>query len=160
MRGTVLYGPGDVRFEDREDPKIIEPTDAVIRMPATCVCGSDLWPYRGLQPIKRPDADGTRVLRLRRRGRQRGQVRQAGAIRGRLVRHVGQHLSSLPVRLPVLVRASRVHAAGAGAVSARTAGGRDAGADARTCPPTISCRACWRHRTCWARAGSPPMRRT
>lgn len=58
MRGTVLYGPGDVRFEDRETPKIIEPTDAVIRMAATCVCGSDLWPYRGLQPIKGPTPMG------------------------------------------------------------------------------------------------------
>jgi threonine dehydrogenase-like Zn-dependent dehydrogenase len=58
MRGTVLYGPGDVRFEEREDPKIIEPTDAVIRLPATCVCGSDLWPYRGLQPINGPTPMG------------------------------------------------------------------------------------------------------
>jgi threonine dehydrogenase-like Zn-dependent dehydrogenase len=54
MRGAVLYGPRDVRFEEREDPKIIEPTDAVIRIAATCVCGSDLWPYRGLQPINGP----------------------------------------------------------------------------------------------------------
>src|SRR3954453_5817227 len=58
MRGTVLYGPGDVRFEEREEPKIIEPTDAVIRIPATCVCGSDLWPYRGLQPINGPTPMG------------------------------------------------------------------------------------------------------
>jgi threonine dehydrogenase-like Zn-dependent dehydrogenase len=58
MRGTVLYGPGDVRFEEREDPRIIEPTDAVIRIPATCVCGSDLWPYRGLQPINGPTPMG------------------------------------------------------------------------------------------------------
>jgi threonine dehydrogenase-like Zn-dependent dehydrogenase len=58
MRGTVLYGPGDIRFEDRETPKIIEPTDAVIRIPATCVCGSDLWPYRGLQPIDGPTPMG------------------------------------------------------------------------------------------------------
>jgi threonine dehydrogenase-like Zn-dependent dehydrogenase len=58
MQGTVLYGPRDVRFEDREDPKIIEPTDAVIRLPATCVCGSDLWPYRGLQPINGPTPMG------------------------------------------------------------------------------------------------------
>jgi hypothetical protein len=36
MRGTVLYGPGDIRFEDRETPKVIEPSDAVIRMAATC----------------------------------------------------------------------------------------------------------------------------
>jgi threonine dehydrogenase-like Zn-dependent dehydrogenase len=58
MRGTVLYGPGDVRFEEREDPGIVEPTDAVIRMAATCVCGSDLWPYRGLQPISGPTPMG------------------------------------------------------------------------------------------------------
>jgi threonine dehydrogenase-like Zn-dependent dehydrogenase len=47
MRGTVLYGPRDVRFEERPAPTIIDPTDAVIRLSATCVCGSDLWPYRG-----------------------------------------------------------------------------------------------------------------
>jgi len=58
MRGTVLYGPGDIRFEDCETPKIVEPTDAVIRMVATCVCGSDLWPYRGLQPINGPTPMG------------------------------------------------------------------------------------------------------
>ncbi len=49
MRGAVLHGPHDLRFEERETPTIIKPTDAVIRMSATCVCGSDLWPYRGLQ---------------------------------------------------------------------------------------------------------------
>ena len=58
MRGTVLYGPRDVRFEDREMPKVMEPTDAVLRIAATCVCGSDLWPYRGLQPINGPTPMG------------------------------------------------------------------------------------------------------
>src|SRR5690242_10811992 len=58
MKGTVLYGPRDIRFEDREDPKIIEPTDAILRLSATCVCGSDLWPYRGLQPIDGPTPMG------------------------------------------------------------------------------------------------------
>src|SRR5881397_2627629 len=58
MRGAVLYGPRDIRFEEREAPKIVEPTDAVIRITATCVCGSDLWPYRGLQPIKGPTPMG------------------------------------------------------------------------------------------------------
>ena len=48
MRGAVLYGPRDVRFEERAAPRIVEPTDAVIRIAATCVCGSDLWPYRGI----------------------------------------------------------------------------------------------------------------
>jgi threonine dehydrogenase-like Zn-dependent dehydrogenase len=58
MRGAVLYGPRDIRFEDRETPKIVEPTDAVIRIAVTCVCGSDLWPYRGLQPIDGPTPMG------------------------------------------------------------------------------------------------------
>ena len=58
MKGTVLYKPGDIRFEDQPDPKITEPTDAVIRMAATCVCGSDLWPYRGLQPTNGPTTMG------------------------------------------------------------------------------------------------------
>src|SRR2546427_10415888 len=58
MKGTVLYGPGDIRFEDREMPKIVEPTDAILRLAATCVCGSDLWPYRGLQPIDGPTPMG------------------------------------------------------------------------------------------------------
>jgi threonine dehydrogenase-like Zn-dependent dehydrogenase len=43
--------PGDVRVEEREDPRIVEPTDAVIRLTATCICGSDLWPYRGVEPV-------------------------------------------------------------------------------------------------------------
>jgi threonine dehydrogenase-like Zn-dependent dehydrogenase len=51
MRGVVMYGPGDVRVEDRPDPTIIEPTDAIIRLTATCICGSDLWPYRGAEPV-------------------------------------------------------------------------------------------------------------
>jgi threonine dehydrogenase-like Zn-dependent dehydrogenase len=58
MRGAVLYGPRDVRFEERETPKIMKPTDAIIRISATCVCGSDLWPYRGIQPIAQPTPMG------------------------------------------------------------------------------------------------------
>jgi threonine dehydrogenase-like Zn-dependent dehydrogenase len=58
MRGAVLYAPGDVRVEDRDDPKIIEPTDTIIRLSATCVCGSDLWPYRGLDAGQGPSPLG------------------------------------------------------------------------------------------------------
>src|SRR5207245_3599131 len=58
MRGAVLYGPRDVRFEERETPKIVKPTDSIIRISATCVCGSDLWPYRGIQPIAQPTPMG------------------------------------------------------------------------------------------------------
>ncbi|HEY9290939.1 MAG TPA: zinc-dependent alcohol dehydrogenase family protein [Microlunatus sp.] len=54
MRGTILYGAGDVRVEDRDDPKITQPTDAIIRTVAACVCGSDLWPYRGVDRVTEP----------------------------------------------------------------------------------------------------------
>jgi threonine dehydrogenase-like Zn-dependent dehydrogenase len=46
-----MHTAGDVRVEEREDPKVIDPTDAVIRLTATCICGSDLWPYRGVEPV-------------------------------------------------------------------------------------------------------------
>jgi threonine dehydrogenase-like Zn-dependent dehydrogenase len=58
MRGAVLYAPGDVRVEERDDPRIVEPTDAVIRLSATCVCGSDLWPYRGVEAVDGPSVMG------------------------------------------------------------------------------------------------------
>jgi threonine dehydrogenase-like Zn-dependent dehydrogenase len=58
MRGAVLYGPGDVRVETLEDPTILKPTDAIIRLPVTCICGSDLWPYRGAQPVDGPTPMG------------------------------------------------------------------------------------------------------
>src|SRR5436305_6909867 len=50
MRGAVLHAPGDIRVEHRPDPTIVEPTDAIVRLTATCICGSDLWPYRGIEP--------------------------------------------------------------------------------------------------------------
>jgi threonine dehydrogenase-like Zn-dependent dehydrogenase len=54
MRGAIIHGKGDVRFEERPTPTIQQPTDAVIKMTATCVCGSDLWTYRGIAPLKEP----------------------------------------------------------------------------------------------------------
>src|SRR3982751_1986931 len=51
MRGVVMHAPGDIRVEEREDPKIIEPTDAVIRLAATCICVSTLWPSSGPDPV-------------------------------------------------------------------------------------------------------------
>ncbi len=47
MRGVIMHAPGDVRVIDRDRPTIEAPTDAVIRVVAACVCGSDMWPYRG-----------------------------------------------------------------------------------------------------------------
>jgi threonine dehydrogenase-like Zn-dependent dehydrogenase len=54
MRVAVMYGPGDVRVEDRPEPTILKPTDAIIRLAATCICGSDLWPYWGIEPVDQP----------------------------------------------------------------------------------------------------------
>ncbi len=54
MRGAVLYAPGDVRLDTRPDPRIENPTDAIIKLAATCVCGSDLWPYRGIEEVNGP----------------------------------------------------------------------------------------------------------
>lgn len=54
MRATVMHAPGDVRVEDRGKPAIQQPTDAVIKVVAACVCGSDLWPYRGADTLNEP----------------------------------------------------------------------------------------------------------
>lgn len=76
MKAAVLHAPRDLRIEEREMPRILKPTDAVIRVAAACVCGSDLWPYRGIQAIASPmpmgheycgviEEVGTEVLALR-----------------------------------------------------------------------------------------------
>lgn len=65
-----MHGPGDVRVEEVPLPSLVEPTDAIIRLDATCICGSDLWPYRGIQPIKRPIRMGHEYI---------GTVEQVGA---------------------------------------------------------------------------------
>jgi threonine dehydrogenase-like Zn-dependent dehydrogenase len=54
LRVAVMYAPGDVGVEDRPDPTILAPTDAIIRLSATCICGSDLWPYWGIEPVDAP----------------------------------------------------------------------------------------------------------
>ena len=51
MRATTIHAPGDIRFEEVPDPVIKEPTDAIIKVVAGCICGSDLWPYRGHNDI-------------------------------------------------------------------------------------------------------------
>src|SRR6266550_2979754 len=54
MRATVMFGAGDVRIENVPDAGIIEPTDVVVAVSRACICGSDLWPYRGMEEI--PDS--------------------------------------------------------------------------------------------------------
>ena len=85
-----MHGPGDVRIEDLDVPSVVEPTDAVIEVAAACICGSDLWPYRGLEPsdgrpmgheyvgtvprclpLQSADSDGPRIRGHSHRGRRR-----------------------------------------------------------------------------------------
>ena len=54
MRATVIHGTRDIRLEHVPDPVVALPTDAVVRVVASCVCGSDLWPYRGITDVDSP----------------------------------------------------------------------------------------------------------
>ena len=56
MRATTIHAPGDIRWEEVPDPTIAAPTDAIVRVLVGCVCGSDLWRYRGIEAIVRPGA--------------------------------------------------------------------------------------------------------
>jgi len=58
MRGAVMHAPGNVQVEEREDPKLLAPGDAILRLTATCICGSDLWPWRGIDEVHDPSPMG------------------------------------------------------------------------------------------------------
>jgi threonine dehydrogenase-like Zn-dependent dehydrogenase len=58
MRATTIHAPGDIRVEDVPDPTIEAPTDAIVKVAAGCICGSDLWPYRGHNDITAGDTIG------------------------------------------------------------------------------------------------------
>ena len=58
MRGVVMYGPGDVRVDERDVPELVAPTDAILRVVASCICGSDLWPWRGADAVTKPNPMG------------------------------------------------------------------------------------------------------
>src|SRR5438132_5550638 len=62
MRATVMYGAGDVRIEDVPDARLIEPTDALLRVTRACICGSDLWPYRSMEPSEGGQRMGHEVI--------------------------------------------------------------------------------------------------
>src|SRR5208337_2102111 len=135
MLGTILYGARDVRCEEVPEPKLLHPTDAVIRLSATCICGSDLWPYRGLDDVASPMAMGHEYC---------GVVEEVGSavttVRpGQFV--VGSFCISdntcphcrfgFQLWLSVVVPAARVHDRGAGAAGAGSARRRHTGCDAR-----------------------------
>lgn len=81
----MLYGPRDVRFEERPDPTIIEPTDAIMRISAACVCGSDLWPYRGIDLITGPTPMGHEYVGIVEEVGSESQDDQAWPVRHRVV---------------------------------------------------------------------------
>jgi threonine dehydrogenase-like Zn-dependent dehydrogenase len=58
MLSTVIHAPNDIRVEDLPDPAIEQPTDAIVRIARTCICGSDLWPYRGVEQTRAPHPIG------------------------------------------------------------------------------------------------------
>lgn len=58
MRATLIHGERDIRLEEVADPQLTIGTDAIVRVVASCVCGSDLWPYRGVTPTKHPHRIG------------------------------------------------------------------------------------------------------
>src|SRR5947207_2354116 len=62
MRATVLYGAGDVRIENVPDARLIEPTDALVTVSRACICGSDLWPYKLMQPGEPPRRMGHEAI--------------------------------------------------------------------------------------------------
>ena len=111
MRGAVLHGPRDVRYEQRPDPTILEPTDAIIRLSATCVCGSDLWDYRGINTVNQPTPMGHEYCGIVEEVGGGGDHDQARPLRHRLLLRLRQHLPDLPGRLPDLLRAPRVTSA-------------------------------------------------
>jgi threonine dehydrogenase-like Zn-dependent dehydrogenase len=62
MKATVMHSAGDVRVEQVPDPKIIEPTDAILRVTQACICGSDLWPYASMEPSETGQSMGHEAI--------------------------------------------------------------------------------------------------
>jgi threonine dehydrogenase-like Zn-dependent dehydrogenase len=92
MRGTILYGPRDVRSEQRPEPAIITSTDAIIRVTASCVCGSDLWDYRGINQVTKPTPMGHEYVGIVEEAGGDVRLIKPGQFRYRLVLCLRQHL--------------------------------------------------------------------
>ena len=147
MRGTILHAPGDIRLEERADPQILEPTDAIVRTVATCVCGSDLWPYRGSTGREAPARSATSTsASSSRSARDVATVKPGDFVIGGFLYSdntcpaLPGRLSSPPVRTAAGTTAARPSSSGSRSPTApwwRRPASR----------PTTSCRACWRFPT-------------
>jgi len=62
MRATIMYRAGDVRVENVPDAKLTEPTDALVRITRACICGSDLWPYKDMEPSEKGQPMGHEAI--------------------------------------------------------------------------------------------------
>ena len=103
MLATILYGARDVRCEEVSEPKIQKPTDAIIRLSATCICGSDLWPFRGLNDVEAPMAMGHEYCGIIEEvGSAVKTVRPGQFVVGSICLS-GQHLPALSLWVSVLV---------------------------------------------------------
>ena len=98
MLATIIHAPRDIRVETVPDPVLSTGGDAIVRVVAACVCGSDLWPYRGVTPTHDAAPHRPRVRRRRRGGRRRREAHRGGRLRDRPVLRVRQHLHQLPQR--------------------------------------------------------------
>jgi threonine dehydrogenase-like Zn-dependent dehydrogenase len=99
MRGVVMHAPGDVRVVERESPTILEPTDAIIRLAATCICGSDLWPYRGVEAVDDTPMGHEYVGVVEEIGDAVKTIRVGDFVVGSFV--ISEHLRDLPRRVSV-----------------------------------------------------------
>ena len=77
MRAVLLHGAHDVRVDEAPLPTIVEDGDAIIKLAAACVCGSDLWAYRGIDPITTPISVGHEYCGVVAGGRARREEHQA-----------------------------------------------------------------------------------
>ena len=75
MKATLMYGAHDVRVENVPDARLVEPTDAVVRVTRACICGSDLWPYNSMPKTQTPVRMGHEFI---------GIVENVGAAVGRV----------------------------------------------------------------------------
>ncbi|MEJ1230435.1 MAG: hypothetical protein WDM88_07145 [Galbitalea sp.] len=97
MLATLIYGERDIRLEEVPDPVLSTGIDAIVRVVAACVCGSDLWPYRGVNTQRRAP-HRPRVRRDRRGDRRRGQEDQGWRLRHRPLLRLRHDLHQLRER--------------------------------------------------------------
>ena len=109
MRATTIHAPGDIRVDDVPDPTIQAPTDAIVKVTAGCICGSDLWPYRGDNDVTPGDTIGHECIGVVEEVGSRGHRLQARRLRHRAVRPLRQHLRALPRRRARGLRQPRLH---------------------------------------------------